>query len=59
MRLYEVQFAHVEHGSNWCATSVCVDGYADAAIKRAFALEPKDDRRDLRVEQVLLKGEGE
>lgn len=41
IRLYEVVFDHKEHGDNYCAATVAVEGDALAAIDKALRGEPK------------------
>ncbi len=57
MRLYEVQFSHPEHGTNFTARTVCVRGFVPEAIVKAVKTESRVWGKVLRVEQVRLIGQ--
>ena len=55
MRIYQVNYAHARHGSNWSSKRVAVRGWANDAIKKAnLTFDVKRWKGALRVESVEL-----
>ena len=57
MRIYEVEFDHIQYGRRWSSETVAVRGFVQMAIKKALSLQ-NGQAKSLRVVQVTLVAEG-